>query len=63
MANGDLIRSIRGLVKEELEPIKKTLEGHTAILEEHTKKLDGITDQLVDVSEIEDHLDLPTPRK
>ena len=74
MADNDLKKSIRGLVKEELEPIKTTLE-------EHTKKLDGITDQLVDVSEdvneikdalrshderistIEDHLDLATPIK
>lgn len=74
MANDDLIKSIRGVVKEEidsaLEPIKETLE-------EHTKKLDGITNQVADVSEgvteikealrshnkrisaIEDHLDLP----
>ncbi|KKS05055.1 hypothetical protein A2W45_01580 [Candidatus Curtissbacteria bacterium RIFCSPHIGHO2_12_41_11] len=72
MTDGDLIKGIRSVVKEELEPIKDTLEGHG-------KKLDGITDQLVDVSEdvakiknklesrtkrittIEDHLGLPTP--
>ena len=60
MTDNDLIKSIRGVVKEELEPIKKTLEGHTSILEEHSKKLDGLTDQLsdvsVDVTEIKDAL-------
>lgn len=71
MANDDLIKSIRGVVKEEID----------TALEPVIKKLDGITDQLADVSEdvteikdalsshdkrisaIEDHLDLPTPIK
>ncbi|OGD83040.1 hypothetical protein A3A54_00480 [Candidatus Curtissbacteria bacterium RIFCSPLOWO2_01_FULL_39_62] len=74
MTNDDLIKSIRGVVREELEPVKETLE-------KHTKKLDGLTDQLADVSEgvteikdalrshdkrisaMEEHLDLPTPIK
>ncbi len=78
MTNDDLIKSIRGVVKEEIDaalvPVKETLE-------EHTKKLDGLTEQLADVSEdvteikgalkshderistIEDHLDLATPIK
>lgn len=51
MTNDDLIKSIRGVVKEELEPVKKTLAKHSEILEEHTKKLDGLVDQLADVSE------------
>ena len=76
MTNDDLIKSIRGVVKEEidtaLEPIKETLG-------EHTKKLNGLTSQLADVSEdvteikekvgshekritkIEDHLGMPAP--
>ncbi|OGE04856.1 hypothetical protein A3B51_03630 [Candidatus Curtissbacteria bacterium RIFCSPLOWO2_01_FULL_41_18] len=76
MTNDNLIKSIRGVVKEEintaLKPIKITLE-------KHTKKLDGITDQLSDVSEdvseikenvgshekriskIEDHIGISTP--
>ena len=69
MTNDDLIVSIRGVVKEEIE----------TALEPVFKKLDGLTEQLadvsVDVSEIkdalkshetrisavEDKLDLPTP--
>ena len=42
MTNKDL-KQIRGIIQEELEPIKDTLE-------DHTKKLDGLSDQLVDVS-------------
>ena len=71
MTNDDLIKSIRGVVKEEVD----------TALEPVIKKLDGIADQLSDVSEdvteikdvlrshdkristIEDHLDLPTPIK
>ena len=48
MTDNDLIKSIRGVVEEEidtaLEPIKETLG-------EHTKKLNGLTSQLADVSE------------
>lgn len=40
MANDDLIESIRGVVKEEIE----------AALDPVIKKLDGLTDQLADVS-------------
>ncbi len=42
MTDKDL-KQIRGIIQEELEPIKDTLE-------DHTKKLDGLSDQLVDVS-------------
>ena len=69
MANDDLIKSIRGVVKEEIE----------TALEPVIKKLDGLTDQLADVSEdvseikdkvtshekrisnIEDHLGVSVP--
>ncbi len=50
MTNNDLIKSIRGVVKEEIEsalkPVKKTLGEHTNILEKHTKKLGGLTSTL-----------------
>lgn len=55
MTDSDLIKSIRGVVKEEidsaLKPVKKTLDEHSNILYGHTKKLDGITNQLTEVSE------------
>ncbi len=37
------LEQIGALIEEKLEPIKNTLD-------EHSKKLDGIVDQLVDVS-------------
>lgn len=55
MTNDDLIKSIRGVVKEEIDsafvPIKADIQGIKGVLDEHTEKLDGLTDQLVDVSE------------
>ncbi len=71
MTDEDL-KQIRGVIKEELEPIKKTLEVHS-------EKLEGLADQLADVSEdvteikeaskshdkrisvVEDKLDTPSP--
>ncbi len=44
MADEDLIKRIRSVVKEELEPVKQTLE-------EHTKKLDALWDQTVELTE------------
>lgn len=44
MTDDDLIKSIRGVVKEELEPVKETLE-------KHTKKLDALWDQTVEITE------------
>ncbi len=38
------LQQIGALIEEKLEPIKDTLD-------EHTKKLDGIVDQLAEVSE------------
>jgi len=44
MTDDDLIKSIRGVVKEELGPVKETLE-------KHTKKLDALWDQTVEITE------------
>ena len=42
MTDEDL-KQIRGVIKEELEPVKATLE-------QHSEKLDGLADQLADIS-------------
>ncbi len=44
MNGKDLIDGIRNVVREELMPIKKTLD-------DHTRKITGLTEQLADVSE------------
>lgn len=48
MTDEELIKRIKGVVKEEidssLEPIKKTLD-------KHTKKLDALWDQTVEITE------------
>lgn len=58
MTDEDL-NQIRTLIRYELKPIKDTLE-------EHSKKLDGLTQQLADVSEdvaqIKDKLESQTKR-
>ena len=51
MTDEDL-KQIRTVLKEELEPVRKTLDGHGEILEEHTQKLEGITAQLLQQSKV-----------
>ena len=46
MTDNILIKSIRGVVKEEIDNALGTIKE---TLEDHTKKLDGITEQLADL--------------
>ena len=55
MTDGDLVKTIRSVVSDEIEsalkPVIKTLDKYTAILDKHTKKLDVLWEQTVELAE------------
>lgn len=51
MENNELLEAIRGIVKEEVEPIKETLEELNVKVEQIGKKIDMTYDEVVAIRE------------
>lgn len=47
-------KQLRDIIKEELEPIKKTQQNHSEKLENHSGKLDAVTAELHQVHQLAD---------